>query len=85
MSTRGYLTIIDEDQNIQMAAFYPSSAYPSYLGIQVLDAIEKCQFPQFIDRLRKDYPEELDMVEGIQRDRHAGQEHDNGNQKGIPK
>ena len=68
MSTRGYLTIVDKEKNIQMAAFYPSSAYPSYLGIQILDAIANCAYPQFIDELRHDYPEELEMVDGIRRD-----------------
>lgn len=75
MSTRGYLTIIDEEKNIQMAAFYPSSAYPSYLGLQVLDAIENSSFPQFIDRLQKEYPDELDMVKGIERDWYIKGDH----------
>ena len=68
MSTRGYLTIVDKEKNIQMAAFYPSSAYPSYLGIQILDAIANCSYPQFIDELKRDYPEELEMVDGIRRE-----------------
>ena len=39
MSTRGYVTVIDSGKNIVAAAFQPSDAYPSYFGIQVLDAV----------------------------------------------
>lgn len=68
LSTRGYLTIVDEQKNIQMAAFYPHDAYPSHLGLHVLQAIQSCAFAQFIDDLHEKYPEELDMVSGIRRD-----------------
>ncbi len=67
MSTRGYLTIVDESKNIQMAAFHPHDSYPSYLGLEVLKAIQNCAFPQLIDDLHQKYPDELEMVEGIQR------------------
>lgn len=67
MSTRGYVTLIDENKNIQMAAFISSDAYLSYYGLQILDAIAECRFPEFIDKMQKDYPEELNMVEGIER------------------
>jgi len=67
MSTRGYLTIVDDAKNILLAAFYPNSAYPSYLGVSVLDALAEGKFPEFIEALRKDYPEEVETVEGIQR------------------
>ena len=68
MSTRAFLTIIDEEKNIQMSAFYSNSAYPGYLGLKVLDAIQNCAFPQFIDQIREEDPEELETVVGIRRD-----------------
>ncbi len=68
MSTRAYLTIVDEQKNIQMAAFCPSSAYPSCLGIQILDAISNCAYPEFIAEIQADYPDEKDTVKDIRRD-----------------
>ena len=67
MSTRGYLTILDADKKIAMSAYHGSDSYPSYLGLQVLDAIESDTFPQFIDQIRNTYPDDLEMVEGIRR------------------
>ena len=67
MSTRGYLTIIDHEKNIVAAAFQPSSAYPSYLGIQVLDSLNNGTFSDFIKDCLDSYPHEKDMVDGIQR------------------
>lgn len=68
MSTRGYLTVVDNKKNIQSAAYHRSDSYPSHLGLIVLEAIEQYRFPQFVEDLREEYPEDLDMVEGIRRD-----------------
>ena len=67
MSTRGYLIILDANKKIAMSAYHGSDSYPSYLGLQVLDAIESDTFPQFVDQIRNKYPDDLEMVEGIQR------------------
>jgi len=68
MSTRAYVTAIDAQKNIKLAAFCPSSAYPSNLGLEILDAIEQSKFPRFIGQLREDYPDERRTVQGISRD-----------------
>lgn len=75
MSTRGYVTIIGSDKNIVAAAFQPSDAYPSYFGLQVLDAISKDRVFDFISQLHEDYPHEKVTVEGIRRDWYIKQEY----------
>jgi len=67
MSTRAYVTIVDKDGTVLDSAFYPSSAYPSYLGTQVLDAIDKGELPNLLAEIRDDFPHEKDMLDGIQR------------------
>lgn len=67
MSTRAFLTVIDDKKQILDAAFIPSDAYPSNTGLEVLDFFEKGEFRNYIARTREEYPHELDMVEGIQR------------------
>ena len=68
VSTRGYLSVVDNKRNIQSAAYHRSDSYPSYLGLRVLDAMEQYRFPQLVEDLRAEYPEDLDMVNGIRRD-----------------
>ena len=68
MSTRGYVTLIDQNKNILLSAFCPSSAYPSYFGLDVLDAVQNGSFPAFIQQVRAEYPEEIEMTDGISRD-----------------
>lgn len=68
MSTRGYVTLIDEDKNIVLSAYLRSDAYPSYYGLQVLDALQSGTFPSFITQLREEQPDDLEMVDGITRD-----------------
>lgn len=68
MSTRGYVTLIDQHKNILLSAFCPSSAYPAYFGLEVLDALQNGSFPAFIQQVREDYPDEEDMTDGITRD-----------------
>lgn len=67
MSTRAFVTIIDPKKNIQAAAFNPSSAYPSYFGLEVLDAIRNYNVEGLISQLKEDYPEEVETADGIQR------------------
>ena len=68
MSTRGYLTVIDGKKNILSSAFFPSDAYPSYLGLQVLDAFKESGFIQLVDQINEDHPDEKIMLEGLRRD-----------------
>ena len=68
MSTRGYLTLIDRKKNILSAAYLPSDAYPSYWGMQVLNAFQNNSFLHLIDQVNHDYPDEKDMLTNIQRD-----------------
>lgn len=67
MSTRGYVTILDEKKNIALAAYSNSDSYPSNLGVQVLESIEKGELAQLIGEMRSEVPEDIEMVKGIQR------------------
>ena len=68
MSTRGYLTVIDGKKNILSSAFFPSDAYPSYLGLNVLDALKESRFIQLVDQINAEHPDEKIMLEGLRRD-----------------
>lgn len=68
MSTRGYVTLIDEDKNILLSAYLSSDAYPSYYGLEVLEALQEGQLPSYIRHLHSIYPEDVEMVDGITRD-----------------
>lgn len=68
MSTRGYLTVIDGKKNILSSAFFPSDAYPSYLGLRVLEALKNNSVIELIDQINSDYPDEKIMLEGLRRD-----------------
>ena len=66
MSTRAYLTIIS-GKNVIDAAYYPSSAYPSNVGIEALNAIRNNNFDGYLAQVREDFPEEKRMLEGVER------------------
>lgn len=68
MSTRGYVTILDKKRNIIDAAYLASDAYPSYYGLEILDALEQDHLSSFIQQLREDHPGDVDMIDGIRRD-----------------
>jgi len=68
MSTRGYLVLVDDKKNIRDAAYISSDGYPSYTGLEVLDAISDHNIPELIEKMKKERPDDLEMVEGIQRD-----------------
>ena len=68
MSTRGYVTLINKQKKIISAAYLSSDAYPSYYGIQILDALQEGSLNSFIDRLLSKYPGDRDMVDGIKRE-----------------
>ncbi len=67
MSTRGYLTLIDKKKEIKNAVYLSSDAYPSYYGLQILDALEHHAVSDYIEKLKSTYPEDYEMVDGIQR------------------
>lgn len=67
MTTRGYVTLIDKQKNILSACYLSSDAYPSYYGLEVLDALQQGQLSAYIDRMLTKYPADKDMVENIKR------------------
>lgn len=68
MSTRGYLTLVDGKKNILSAAYLPSDAYPSYWGMQALNAFQNNSFLQLINQVNHDYPEDTDVLTSLRRD-----------------
>ena len=68
MSTRGYVTILDKKSNITDAAYLSSDAYPSYYGLEILDALENDRLSSYIRQLHEDHPGDIDMTDGIRRD-----------------
>jgi len=68
LSTRGYITLIDKQKRIISAAYLSSDAYPSYYGVQILDALQESTLSAFIDHLLSEYPGDRDMVDGIKRE-----------------
>lgn len=67
MTTRGYITIIDNKKNVVSAAYSNADSYLDGLGLDVLHAYEKHAIGDLINDYHERYPEDLDMVDGIRR------------------
>lgn len=59
--TRGYFAIIGKNKKVKECGSLCNSAYPSYYGLQILDAIEAGSESTFIQSLRAEDSEELNV------------------------